>query len=474
MKVDMNCKNLKVSPSPSQCMDHFGCIYENNHLVTLLIDPKNGGIVDANRAACTFYGYTVQELRKRSITDLNGKQASEPDSFLHHALPNGDYWGNQVFTEKHQLSDKTTIDVEIHTGMITMLGRSCIYSVVHNITERVRAEKRLRESEERYRDLVELCPEAILVHNEGIIRFANKKTENLFGKARIELIGQNMLHFFNEDSVSGLEAIKLRLNEPASESFRFEHRFVRYDGRIFDLEIAGAPIIYEERIAMQLVLRDITRSKREIEQAVRLQEHRHTVPFPLDGKAAFEKLYIPATTLSGDFFLFHKINEEQVIGIIGDVTGKGISAALNISALRVLVANSLLITQDPVRLLHDLNQKAIQHLGEDYIAACCFLFDFGEGRLLAAGAGINEFVYAQGDNAQRITVKGAPLGMFANSQFEEVNLSFQREDKFCFYSDGMDLLFDLEELCGSVESLEKKIAQAHLQDDCTWLSFQIK
>ncbi len=475
MATDKQCKNQLDSPSPTQCMEHYGCIYENNHLVTLVVDPTNGCIVDANRAACEFYEYTIHEFRKLSISDLNIDQSACYESFISAAYPGGEYQGNQVFNERHQLASHKIIDVEIHTGRITMLGRSCIYTVIHDISERVRSELRLRESEERYRDLVELCPEAILVYSSGIILFANKQTEKMFGKAKNELLGQSIGDFFNEEYISIAEYNRIKVRESTKETFRIEQRFIRYDGHIFDLEISGVPIVYEEEKALQLVLRDITESKREIKRAMNLQERRHAVTFPLESKAVLDKLYIPATTLSGDFFIFQKISEDKVIGIIGDVTGKGLFAALNISALRVLISESLLVTHEPVQVLKDLNYKAIQHLGEEYIAVCCFLLDFHEGKLKAAGAGINEFIYVPKDHdSEWITIKGAPLGMFDNSEFDEATISFQSGDRFCFYSDGMELLFDRMELCGDYKYLLDKCENYSLQDDCTWLSLNIK
>lgn len=471
MTTDKHCKNQIAAPDSSQCFEHYGCIYENNHLITLLVSPINGNIIDANKAACAFYGYTLRQIRTLHISAINQENDSEAEDFVTKAFPSGEYVGNQVFIERHQLADSRLIDVEIHTGIVTMLGKSCIYSVIHDISERVKAEQRLKESEERYRDLVELCPEAILVYSEGLIQFANKQTEILFGKGKADLIGKSIDTFFIEE-YSRVNIDSLGSNP---KSFRFEQRFIRYDDRIFDLEISGASIKYEEVKALQIVFRDITASKKEIERAVKLQEHRHAVSFPLESKAVLEKLYIPARTLSGDFFIFHKINEDQVVGIIGDVTGKGITAALNISALRVLFLDSLLTTHEPVQVLQDLNHKATQHLGEDYISACCFLLDFSKKILKAAGAGINEFIYVSKDqNSEKFTIKGAPLGMFDSSEFDEVMISFTSGDRFCFYSDGMELLFDPKELCQEYEYLNSRIADECLQDDCTWLSLTIR
>ncbi|GGH23138.1 SpoIIE family protein phosphatase [Paenibacillus segetis] len=475
MVNDKVCKNLKHSPNYLICADHYGCIYENNHLVTLLVDFTHGNIVDANKAACAFYGYTTEEFSRLCISDLTVVDHDTQEGFLQRALPNGRYSGNQVLIERHRLANGRIIDVEIHTGLINMLGKKCVYSVIHDISERVKTERKIKESEERYKRLVELCPEPILVHSNGTILFVNNQAEILFGLIKDELVGRSVSAFFSEEFIYSGPYKKTNSKEYAKQIFRFEQQFIRSDQRIFDLEISGIPIIYMEEKAIQLVIRDITESKAELARAMRIQEQRHAISFPLESKADLQKLYVPAATLSGDFFIFHKIDEEQVIGIIGDVTGKGITAALNISAMRVLFMESLHITHEPIHVLQDLNQKAMLHLDEDYIAVCCFHLDFCAGKLTAAGAGINEFIYIQKDHlGEKKTIKGAPIGMFDNSEFDEVVIPFSSGDRFCFYSDGMEFLLNENEESNEYEYLHSMIANTPLQDDCTWLSLNIR
>lgn len=125
--------------------------------------------------------------------------------------------------------------------------------------------------------------------------------------------------------------------------------------------------------------------------------------------------------------------------------------------------------------MQDLNRKAVQFLDEDYIALCCFYLDFRNGNLKAAGAGINEFIYKPRDSiGERKTIKGAPIGMFDNSEFDEVIIPFKSGDEFCFYSDGMDLIFNGDDLSCDYEYLQDTIASnTYLQDDCTWLGLNI-
>ncbi|MDF2924085.1 MAG: putative sensor protein [Paenibacillaceae bacterium] len=470
MEINGVCKNQLYAPSPSQCAEHYGCIYENNHLVTLLVDPRDGAIADANRAASEFYGYTVRELKKLHISDLNAMESRLSGSFVQKALQEGEEGTNRFFLEKHKRANGQIIDVEIHTGLISMLGKQCIYSVIHDVGERLTAEQRLKESEERYRDLVELCPEAILVSRHAKILFANRQTELLFRKSKEELIGSGLEVFIDQNA----DGYEMQLQESSKSAFRKEQRIVSWDGRTMDIEISGAPITYEGTDAVQLVLRDITESKRDIERAIRLQEHRQRIEFPLPDKVSSEILYVSATSLSGDFYFYHKLNEDQVVGIIGDVAGKGIAAALSISAMRVLFQESVAVYGEPVQILHDLNRKILQHMEEEYTAACCFLLDFRQGVLRAAAAGINEFNYVpKGQDGIRQVIKGAPLGMFETSMFDQTSIEFQAGDRFCFYSDGMEFILN-DSLAYDYQDLKDRIAHTALQDDCTWLCLKIK
>ncbi|MNB85023.1 Sporulation kinase A [compost metagenome] len=477
----INCKNLNPSPSPETCMEHYGCIYENNHLITLLIDPKDGSIADANRAACSFYGYSLKQLKKMNISDLR-TLAGDPGSsgFLSLALEDGNQESgtNRRFQLRHRVADGGEADVEIHTGFITMLGRNLLYTVVHDISDRVRSERLLKESEERYREVVELCPDAILVHRNGTIVFANKRSEALFGARRDKLVGKRLEDYLTGSGITSQDYRKMLRLKSLRRSTRLQVTVIRHDNRSFDLEIAGAPITFRSEPAVQLVLRDVTKSRQEIRRAVKLQERHFAGDFPLPDKADFMKLYVPAETLSGDFYFFHRISGDEVIGLVGDVMGKGISAALGISAVRMLFSDLALRIHDPARLLSELNRRALKHMEEDYISALCFHLQFTQGLLTASGAGINEFIHqARSGAVTKLIVPGAPVGMFPHSIFESSVVPFVPGDRLCFYSDGLELLdggAEGERRYFDYDSLKFAIHESVLKDDCTWLSLLIK
>jgi len=139
-------------------------------------------------------------------------------------------------------------------------------SIVRDITERKMAEDKLKDSEERYRRLVELSPDAIAVHSEGMLVYMNATGVKMVGAKRpSELIGKPMLDFVHPDYH---EVVKSRVGTMAEGSSveLLEEKFLSLDGEVIDVEVAGMPISYNGKPAMQVYIRDITERKRKEEE----------------------------------------------------------------------------------------------------------------------------------------------------------------------------------------------------------------
>jgi two-component system, cell cycle sensor histidine kinase and response regulator CckA len=135
-----------------------------------------------------------------------------------------------------------------------------------DITERERVEAALRESEDRYRNIVELSLDPIFVHSEGKIVFVNSATLRLFGaKMPREIIGKSVLDFVHPDY---REFALNRIQKIYSEglpSTNVEEKFVRFDGTMIDVEVSSIPCTFSGRKAVQGVVRDIT-ERRQVEE----------------------------------------------------------------------------------------------------------------------------------------------------------------------------------------------------------------
>ncbi len=112
----------------------YHALFENNHSVMLLIDPASGAIVDANPAACTFYGYDHAALTAMNIDQVNTLDREELRIELERARGEE----KRVFHFRHRRCDGEVRDVEVFSGPIRVRGRGLLYSIVHDVTERRR------------------------------------------------------------------------------------------------------------------------------------------------------------------------------------------------------------------------------------------------------------------------------------------------------------------------------------------------
>ena len=124
----------------------------------------------------------------------------------------------------------------------------------------------LRESEERYRLLVELSPEAIVVQRDEKIVYANLAAANLFGAAGVEtLLGLAVGDFVHPDHRENLLARERHLTEHHQSNLKIE-KFVRLGGQVRDVEVVLASVTYGGKPATQIITRDITERRRAEEQ----------------------------------------------------------------------------------------------------------------------------------------------------------------------------------------------------------------
>ena len=123
----------------------YASLFRNNHAVMLIIDPEDGRIVDANRAAVRFYGYTARKLKTLRISDINMLDTGEVRLKMNQAVKEE----QRYFLFQHRLADGTVRDVEVCSGPVTIKGRKLLYSLVHDITERKSADEALRFEREQ-------------------------------------------------------------------------------------------------------------------------------------------------------------------------------------------------------------------------------------------------------------------------------------------------------------------------------------
>ncbi len=166
----------------------FRALFENSHDGVFIYDLE-GRILAANREAVRLSGYPQEELIGRSFLDSASPDERRQAAKVFAALLNGE--DLEPYERLGRRKDGNELIIHIHAVLVRDRAGNPhhVQSVVRDITERKRAEAALRESEERFRTLVENAPEAIVVldADEGHFVQANENALRLFKCSREEL-----------------------------------------------------------------------------------------------------------------------------------------------------------------------------------------------------------------------------------------------------------------------------------------------
>jgi PAS domain S-box-containing protein len=117
-------------------------MFQKNWAVKLLIDPDSSAILDANQAASEFYGYELDSLKQMKMTDINVLSAEEIFQEMSEACAER----KNCFQFRHRLASGETRYVEVYSTPIDLYGKKLLYSIIHDITARHRAQEELVRS----------------------------------------------------------------------------------------------------------------------------------------------------------------------------------------------------------------------------------------------------------------------------------------------------------------------------------------
>jgi diguanylate cyclase (GGDEF)-like protein/PAS domain S-box-containing protein len=119
--------------------ERFRMLFEANRAVMLTIEPDSGAIVAANKAAIDFYGYTKDQLLKMLISDINALHNED----VAQEIKQAQHEERNHFYFRHALASGDIRDVEVHSGPIDWNGKEVLYLIIHDVTDRKRAEEEL-------------------------------------------------------------------------------------------------------------------------------------------------------------------------------------------------------------------------------------------------------------------------------------------------------------------------------------------
>ncbi|MGC1455773.1 MAG: PAS domain S-box protein [Nitrospirota bacterium] len=166
--------------------------------IIMLVEP-GGKILQANDRALQTYGYSRNELLRISIRDLRAVESVDEVNAQMQQVRDHDGF---IFETEHRRKDGSTFPVEVSSRVIDVKGKSFFQSIIRDITDRRQAARILRESEQRYHDMlqgVQLL--AVNLSLDGTILFCNDFLLTLTGWRRDEALGQDWFAFFLPEGV---------------------------------------------------------------------------------------------------------------------------------------------------------------------------------------------------------------------------------------------------------------------------------
>jgi diguanylate cyclase (GGDEF)-like protein/PAS domain S-box-containing protein len=258
-------ERLRAEQAVRDSEHRYRSLFESNPLPMWVYDFESLRFVNVNDAAVRHYGYTRDEFLAMTIADIRPRE--EVPVMLAALTEIEERSRGRHF--RHTKKDGSVIDVEISSFEFLSAGRRTRLVMAADVTERRRAEELLRESEERYRSLVELAPDAIFVHVDRRVIFVNSAAIRMLGATGAEqFIGREITDFVHPE-YRNLVASRLRALDQQNDVPLIEERLVGLDGRVVDVEVAAISFTYQGKLAVQVVARDVTERK-AIEERYRL------------------------------------------------------------------------------------------------------------------------------------------------------------------------------------------------------------
>jgi PAS domain S-box-containing protein len=275
----------------------YRSLFRNSKAIMLLINPKSGEIIDVNREAEIFYEYTNQQFKSMNIEDLNTLSSYEIELEMNRAKEEN----RNHFRFKHRKASGEIRDVEVHSGPIEYENERMLYSIVHDITARLKAEREVEEykrdlerlnrdlqqrvnnevlkrvdREIEYSTLFENAGASFSIMKEGIFTDCNDETLKLLKmEKKSQFIGKTPLQLspkFQPNGKSSKELLAERCKRifEKHEKQEFEWVHLRSDNSEILLRVKLTPIKVNNEIFVYTIWHDITEQreieKRQIEQ----------------------------------------------------------------------------------------------------------------------------------------------------------------------------------------------------------------
>jgi serine phosphatase RsbU (regulator of sigma subunit)/predicted ester cyclase len=231
---------------------------------------------------------------------------------------------------------------------------------------------------------------------------------------------------------------------PAGKEFNalliLVHRIV--EGKIAEEWSQGSGLAELTQRRLEQEMREREHLEQELRVARRIQQASLPMEVPTLEGWQISPYYQPAREVGGDFYDFFELEDGRVGVVVGDATGKGVSAALVAAATSSMVraVAQALGSSSPGEVLAQVNETLVARIPSNMFVTCFYaVLDPESAGLRYANAG-HDLPYLRGrssDDAEELSARGMPLGLMPEMSYEEKETVLDAGDSVLFYSDGL-------------------------------------
>jgi len=247
----------------------------------MLLDAS-GCIIEWNRSLEEITGLRREEVLGRPFWGVQFQMAvpERRDWALYSQLRNGlnaalskqeNNWAGTLMDQEIARPDGVRRFIQVMPFLVRHEGGAVLGSITRDITERKIAETALRQSEERYRTIVENINDALIIHDStGAIIDVNENACRMLGYSRDEFTSMNLMDFVGDENRLSFPERMKRLQTEAAIVFEGSHR--RKDGAFIPTEVSTRIVSREGNSLIQAFVRDISERKKNEENQLRIEK----------------------------------------------------------------------------------------------------------------------------------------------------------------------------------------------------------
>ncbi|MDI6602405.1 MAG: PAS domain S-box protein [Thermoanaerobacteraceae bacterium] len=234
----------------------FHSMFENHDVIMLLIDPQSGRIIDANKAACHFYGYSKETMLQMDIEAVVGVSTISGDQKCSEALRKG----CSPCICFQRLANGEERMAEVYSSSLTYQGKTLMYLIIFDITEQWKAKEEL----EFYRHFFENSLNEIYIFHPQTLKFiaVNRGAKGNLGYTEEELKEMTPVDLKPEFTLQSFKKLLEPLSNGEQKKIIFDTTHRRKDGSLYPVEVhIELEEFMEEKVYVALVI-DITERRR--------------------------------------------------------------------------------------------------------------------------------------------------------------------------------------------------------------------